>query len=207
MEKHLLTAKRLCIDLCSGKEGFSQAFKDNYEVVTLDIEKKFKPTICADVRCLPFKENLEPDVLLASPPCQHFSVACWTFPRKGIMEAMQLAGACFEAVAYLKPKKWLIENPRGRLRQLTPKKPNMTIFYSDFDKDYPAQKPTDLWGNIPLSLVKHVRRPHPFEGITDPAERHHQWGRKYVQCLGKTPADRAKVPMGVSQAVLEGCDL
>jgi hypothetical protein len=52
--------KPLCVDLCSGEEGFSQAFKEDYEVVTVDVEKKFRPTICADVRHLPLKENLQP---------------------------------------------------------------------------------------------------------------------------------------------------
>ena len=122
------------------------------------------------------------------------------------MNAMKVAGACFEAVAYLKPKKWLIENPRGRLRHLGPKKPNSSIFYSDFDGDYPAQKPTDLWGNIQLPLVKHVRRPHPFKNVKSPEERHHLWGKKYTQMLGATAADRAKVPLGVSRAVKEGAE-
>ena len=49
------STKKLCIDLCSGLGGFSQAFRDDpaWEVITVDINPKFKPTIVADVCNLP----------------------------------------------------------------------------------------------------------------------------------------------------------
>src|SRR4030042_52264 len=84
--------KHICIDPGSGKKGFISAFKNDYELITIDIEKKFKPTIQADVCHLPLKENLQPDVLLASPPCTHFSVASGKFPKKGIQKPMDLWG-------------------------------------------------------------------------------------------------------------------
>ena len=189
---------KLCIDLCSGKEGFSQAFKTDYEVVTVEIDKSFKPTICADVRYLPFKKDLKPDVLLASPPCNHFSLACLQFPRVGIKLALEIVGACFEAVAFLKPKKWLIENPRGRLRHIIGKPPQ-TIRYSDYDPDIKMMKTTDFWSNIMLPMVKHERRIQHTTGLA------HLERLRLFPANKKLSAERAKVPMGVSMAVLEGC--
>jgi len=195
---------KLCIDLCSGREGFCQSFKNdkNWEVVTIDILRKFKPTIVADVCHLPLRENLQPDVLLASPPCEHFSLANWSFPRIGVQKAMQIVGACFEAVAWLKPKKWLIENPRGRLRHLAPSKPRMIIRYSDYDRTYKIQKHTDFWGNIQLPLVPHIRKPSFGKGIKSATKRHHLFA--YV--MPKSKDLRAFIPKGVSEAVRQGVE-
>jgi hypothetical protein len=61
-------------DLFSGLGGFSAAFRDRgHEVVTVDIEERFHPTIRADVRTLRGEPGLF-DVVLASPPCQEFSM-------------------------------------------------------------------------------------------------------------------------------------
>jgi hypothetical protein len=197
-----LPKDKLCVDLCSGEGGTSEAFvKAGWFVVRIDIMRKFKPTIIADVCHLPLKENLEPDVLLASPPCQHFSLACCQFPRKGIQEALHIVGACFEAVTFLKPKKWLIENPRARLRHLIGK-PKQTIRYSDYDMDYPTQKPTDIWGNIFLPMVKGERKVIRIHGLNY-LQRLHLFAYMYP----KKDSKRAKIPIGVSEAVLEGVEL
>jgi hypothetical protein len=111
----------------------------------------------------------------------------------GIKLAMELVGAAFEAVAYLKPKCWLIENPMGRLRWFlgTPKQ---TIRYSDYDLNYKAQKKTDIWGTIPLPMAKAVRdrnyKDIPFDYL-----------------ISSNPADRAKAPIGVSCAIKQGVEM
>lgn len=185
---------KLVIDLCAGKEGFSQAFRNepDYEVVTIDIEKKFKPTIVADVRHLPLKQNLQPDLLLAGPPCERFSIAMPLWPKMGIQMAMQIVGAVFEAVPYLQPKYYLIENPMGRLRWFlgTPKK---SIRYSDYDMNYKAQKRTDMWGTLPLPMAEAMRNYNhkdvPFDYI-----------------ISRNPSERAKAPSGVSKAIKQGLE-
>jgi site-specific DNA-cytosine methylase len=185
---------KLCIDLCSGLGGFSQAFKDDpeWEVVTMDIEPKFKPTIVADVNCLPFKKDLKPDALLMSPPCERFSRALPQFPYPGIGKALSIVGACLEAVIWLKPKRWLLENPKGRLRWFIGKPPQ-TIRYSDHDLKYNQEKLTDFWGNIPFPFASH-HRPI-FVGRTETG-----WGTKLRN--GKPSREnRAQIPLGVSQAV------
>lgn len=217
---------KLVIDLCAGLGGFSQAFKNDseYEVVTVELNKKQRPTICADVRYLPFKKGIEPVLLLASPPCNHFSLACLQFPRVGVKQALEIVGACFEAVAYLKPKRWLIENPRGRLRAIIGKPPQ-TIRYSDYDTGMKMMKTTDFWGNLLLPMVKHERRIRQSKGITDSIERlHHNFPHpaKFAALHSNFPAphmkglpdngrqlqaERAKIPMGVSMAIKEGLEI
>jgi hypothetical protein len=183
--------EKLCIEFCSGKKGGSQAFID-YEVVTIDIEKKFKPTIVADVNYLPLKQRLNPDVLLMWPPCDRFNLMSNQWPKVGIKEALTIVGSCLEAVNYLQPKKWLLENPKGRLRWFIGK-PAQTIYYSDYDFNYKAQKPTDLWGNIMLPMPKAMRRPR--------TKLHGKHTPNFYKAFGSNPANNAEVPLGVSQAI------
>jgi hypothetical protein len=189
----------LCIEFCSGKEGGSQAFKKaGWEVVTLDVDKKFKPSIVADVNHLPLRQKLSPDVLLMWPPCDQFNLMSNQWPKFGVKDALTIVGSCLEAVNWLQPKKWLLENPKGRLRWFIGK-PRTTIYYSDYDFNYKAQKPTDIWGNITLPMPKAVRRPRTkLNGKHTP---------NFYQSFGSSPADNAEVPLGVSQAILAGCEI
>jgi hypothetical protein len=150
--------QKICVDLCSGLGGFSQAFVDdpNWFVVRIDITRKLGVNIIADVKNLPLKENLCPDVLLMSPPCERFSLANYRWPQIGIRNAMEIVGACLEAVAYLKPLYWLLENPKGRLRWFMEIRPIATVNLGDYG--YRTIKPTDLWGNLPLPLVGSHRK-------------------------------------------------
>jgi site-specific DNA-cytosine methylase len=65
------------LDLFSGLGGWSAAFKERgHEVLTLDIEPKFKPDICKDILEVNSIDELgQFDVILASPPCEVFSIA------------------------------------------------------------------------------------------------------------------------------------
>jgi site-specific DNA-cytosine methylase len=201
---------KLIIDLCAGLGGFSRAFKNDseWEVITLEIEKKFKPTILADVRHLPLRPNLQPDCLLASPPCERFSIACRTWPKMGLMKAMEIVGACFEAVAYLKPKKWLVENPMGRLRWFLGKPP-MTVRLVDYGAPY--EKKTDLWGNIILPMLLEKKEAK-FWVLQEGTMHKNQVSKPTVNYFihgtsgsGNGKAKRAEMPFGLSQAILEVC--
>ena len=154
---------RLCIDLCSGLGGFSQAFMDaGWEVITVDIEPKFKPTIRADITKLTASEieaktklgsfkAYEGILVLASPPCTAFSLAAMNgWPRKGIRLGLEIVGAVMELIAEIQPTYWVLENPRAHLRKFLGI-PQTTVFYSDFFHSFP--KPTDLWGNVPFGLA------------------------------------------------------
>ena len=188
---------KLCIDLCCGLGGFSQAFMEDadWEVIRIDISDKLNANIIADICDLPLKENLKPDVLLMSPPCERFSIANSRWPQHGIGEAMTLVGACLEAVIWLKPKYWCLENPKGRLRWFMPWQPASTINLGDYGCK--IMKPSDLWGNIPLGLVPNVGT---VKGID--AQR---------AITGKDPwmrssPSRAEMPYKLSEAIKEAAN-
>lgn len=103
----------MIIDLCCGIGRFESP---NEEVISIDIDPKTKPTICADIRHLPLKPGLRPRFVHASPPCTYISKARrWGFGwnPKGIAESLKLVAACYEAFAYLGAENCSLENPAG----------------------------------------------------------------------------------------------
>ena len=52
-----------------------------WDVTTLDVTPKFKPTILADIRQWDYRRYFEsataPDIIWASPPCRTFTVQAW----------------------------------------------------------------------------------------------------------------------------------
>jgi len=82
-------------------------------VLTLDINPKFQPTICCDLLDWDF-EKFKPghfDVIVASPPCQLFSNANQHKPD-GLHIGDCLILQTLRIIEYLRPKVWLLENPR-----------------------------------------------------------------------------------------------
>ena len=214
--RYILT--KLVIDLCSGYGTLSQAFKDaGWEVITVDCDENFDPTMVLDITSMPaihltklindmskrrdlkaYKEI----VLIASPPCERFSVANHDWPRKGIREAFDLVGACLDLVVELKMypnfRFWALENPRGRLRWFLGK-PRDTIRLADYGMPY--QKLTDIWGNIPFQMLLQSKphtmylRPHKKDG-----------SGKWKDYLRSDKKLRAKMPYALSQALLDGVE-
>ena len=101
----------MMIDLCCGIGRFK-----GDDIISIDIDPKTKPTICADIRHLPLKPGLAPEHCHASPPCTYFSKArrwAWGWHPKGISESLKLVAACYEAFDYLKAKNCSLELPKG----------------------------------------------------------------------------------------------
>jgi hypothetical protein len=150
----IIFKKMKVIDLCSGLGGATQAFKDRgHKVFTVDIDSKFDPDLVADIRWIKAEDfPFKPDFLWASPPCIGFSVASiWKHWKDGIMsgtvkKGITIVDACLRLVYVLKPKYWILENPRGMLRKILGK-PKVTTFFASWGM--PNYKPTDLWGNLP----------------------------------------------------------
>jgi hypothetical protein len=117
----------LNIYLCCGLGG---RFVDD-DTITIDVDPKVRPHIVADVRHLPLRPDLKPKKLLMTPPCTFFTYAR-PYPRPGIGKAFEILGACFEAVNYLKPETWILENPRNHLQRIIGK-PKFGIRWKAFD--------------------------------------------------------------------------
>jgi hypothetical protein len=162
------------LDLFSGLGGWAKAARDlGHEVVTLDFEPKFNCTITADVLGDDVPDLIrdafgggKPDLILASPPCEGFSVLRigrnWTKPdddpphqpkTDDARLALKIVERTRELISLFAPAYFVIENPRAKLRKL-PVVGDLvmhTVTYCQLGERF--MKPTDLWGGFPPSLV------------------------------------------------------
>ncbi len=187
----------MCLDLCAGRGGFSRAFRDSpdWTVMTVDINPRFQPDLVIDLVDAvenPQKYgdfwNLKPDVILASPPCERWSIANSQWPQTGIYQASKVLGAVLEIIAVMKPKGWVVENPKGRMRWFLGK-PRVSVALSQFG--YKTVKPTDFWTNIDIGLLKYVNQHRNPAGL--------RWGYD----VPTLPSKRAEMPYGLSKKFLE----
>lgn len=194
------TRSRICRDLFSGLGGFSQAFKDRgWSVVTVDIDERFNPNLCADIMDVdPKRLPQNPDIILISPPCNCFSVASirwhWTkhdngtiTPNDSAKEAIKLVDKALWLKDQLNPRFWVLENPTGMMRRVLGSPYIKTSFAAWGNKNL---KPTDLWGNLPFMVFP----------IATEWEKAPRGSRKGTQGI-KDPAERAKIPYGLSLAL------
>jgi len=186
----------VCVDLYSGLGGWSQAFVERgWKVLTVDIEPEFKPHICKDI--LDLDSSIlprNPTVILASPPCQKFSVNAislnWkkrTIKDNGVVTAIGLVAKALDIIMKLQPLYWIIENPRGMLRNVLGK-PKVETYFRSWGA--PNLKPTDLWGIMP-----DIKWPKPEPG----------WEKNGTRKIDNA-ALAAKIPYDLSLAICEGIE-
>lgn len=154
MQKPLERLKVL--DLFSGLEGWSAGFRDRgHSITTLDLDPRFGADIQADILSVNGLGKF--DVILASPPCETFSVMTighyWTggvgaYQPKNDKSRLGLAlmNKTFDLMEKAQPRFYVVENPRGVMRKVAPRPPTTTTWYCRWGKTY--AKPTDLWTNI-----------------------------------------------------------
>jgi hypothetical protein len=155
------------LDLFSGLGGWSQAFLDRgHDVLRIDINRRFHDvprTVPASVLDLSGKAWRGTfDIVVASPPCECFSVASighhWTGGRRAYVpktaaaqDALALLARTINLIRQLEPRYWWLENPRGLMRKTTAVAgiPRTTVWYCRYGDT--AAKPTDLWGRWPTA--------------------------------------------------------
>jgi site-specific DNA-cytosine methylase len=93
------------------------------------------------------------DVVLASPPCNKFSVAsAHLYWRGGVpagkdtLDAIALVKHTMDLIRGCDSVFWFMENPRGMLRHVIGLPP-VTLFYAQYGEN--RLKPTDIWGVHP----------------------------------------------------------
>jgi hypothetical protein len=150
------------LDLFAGLKGWSEPFeKRGHEVFTIDNDTKFDVDLHQDIGTLKINQlPWKPDIILASPPCEKFSVMTigrnWNLdntPKTQVaQDAMDLVSTTLELIENLSPKHWIMENPRGKLRKLPIMEglERRTVTYCQYGEKF--MKPTDLWGIFPQSL-------------------------------------------------------
>lgn len=200
--------KLTVVDLFCGLKGWSQPFKERgHQVISVDIDKAFKPTISADINLLTFNDfPAYVDVVLASPPCETFSIANhpsehWekgTYQPKtpADVAALALVEHTVGLIQDIEPYYFVIENPRAMLRKMGIIPYEMrTVTYCQYGEK--RMKPTDLWGGFPPSLKLHPACKNGYLCHT-PAPRGSSTG---TQGMGSS-AEKAKIPY---QLALDFC--
>jgi hypothetical protein len=204
------------LDLWCGTKSATKAFKQaGYEVISVDINQKFNPTICKDILDIKVDDLIDYGPFVfgwASPECKVYSIANH--------KARHWKKTEFQTVALTKEAKdqnervkhtiglleilcptWVLENPMGMLRNQSFMKPwtRHHITYCTYGTDY--MKPTDLWGRFPRTWLP--RLPCKINmSCHESAPR--GTGNKGV--LKGSWEERIKVPYLLSQSLLEACE-
>ena len=199
------------LDLFCGTKSLEKPCLDlGYEYFGIDIDAQFVPNMTADIYKLSIANiPFNPDVIWASPPCTHFSVASigrnWNKDRtpksEGARDAIELLEKTINLIFELNPKFYFIENPRGMMRKMAIMESlpiRHTVTYCQYgDK---RMKPTDIWTNCenwhPRPACKngdscHVRAP-----------RGSRTGTQGLQ----SAIERARVPYELLSEILRSCD-
>lgn len=199
-----------CLDLFAGLGGFSAAFNDSlrWDVTTVEIEERFEPDICADILDLRPEDLPDADVVLASPPCTAFSMAASGTHLDGDGRPVSEWGRTSLALVHhtvglikaLDPDYWIIENPMGGMRRQLGE-PDAHVWWCRYGSD--RAKPTDLWGRLPPSFDARRCSNGNTSCHHEAAPRGSNAG---TQASNLSAAERAKLPYGLSEAILDAVE-
>jgi len=150
------------LDLCAGTGAWSEPWREaGYDVRRIDL-----PT---DVRLLEFLGRVHG--ILAAPPCTVFSYARNRYPPTDdeLRAALSVVDACLRIVMVCKPDWWVLENPVNKLRRyLGP--PRWT--FRQYEYGDAANKPTALWGNFKIPMLRPSEQTKPSTFRTSTANAH-----------------------------------
>lgn len=205
------------LDLFAGVGGWSAAFRERgHHVTTLDLERRFGADHVRDILTVADLAELERagrfDVVLASPPCEGFSVAAmgknWLRSADGTIAgpkheraalAIRIAAHTFRLIdeyAARGPLRAVVENPIGAMR-VTVTAPERFVLRPTWQCQWgeTRAKPTDLWtldyfGQLPMcrsGASDHVSAPR---GSRTPGSTQGE----------RSTAERARIPYALSLA-------
>jgi len=154
------------LELFKGTGSVGKYITENYpeyEVISLDILKKYNPTIVSDILTWDYK-TYDPehfDIIWASPECKIFSALQKThigrkWKTKEDLEIARKEHWCFplkvlEIIEYFKPKVFFIENPYYSAMKDIPEMKLIKSFRFDYCAfGYKYRKPTRIWTNLNL---------------------------------------------------------
>lgn len=206
------------LELFCGTKSISTAFKERgYEVYTVDWEKDFNPTLCADIGTITADQIKElcggvPDVIWASPDCTSYSVAAISYHRKreadgNLAAVSEYAKFCdkvnqhvINLIKELNPKYWFIENPRGGFRKMRFAKdlPRYTVTYCQYGEK--RMKPTDIFTNHPNPAFKPPCKNG--DKCHEPAPRGSRTGTQGI--IGAK--ERSRIPKLLCEHIVDICE-
>lgn len=191
----------------AGTASFSNVARAmGHNIFTSDFDPQFGTDYCVDIvkfntAMVPFN----PDVIWASPPCETFSVASigkhWnhdnTPKTESAKRGIERVERTLDIIAVMRPRYWIIENPRGKLRKMLFMQgfTRHTVTYCQYGDT--RMKPTDLWTNIPDLRLK------PMCKNGDPchvsAPRGSSTGTQGI----KTYKDRSRIPKELCESIVK----
>ena len=232
--------KYIVFDFFSGLHGWTQGFSDEWLIVSVELNPKLPastgpnhihlnmditdPQLVSELKLILARHGrTHPDLILASPPCQGFSIAScsthWTPPPERIPKtekaelAVRLVKRTLGMLATFNPDYWVIENPRGLLRKMPFMEPwnetRQTIWLCQYD-DVRA-KPTDLWSNLTMDgrwIARPMCRNYRFDDEGNIIDRHchHEAARRGAKTGTqgfKGNALRSELPEELSREICE----
>lgn len=208
------------LELFCGTKSVSNAFKARgHEVFTVDWDKSFEPTLCADIETLTAEDIIRlcggvPDVVWLSPDCTSYSIAAISHHREkkidgNLAAKSEYAKKCDSVnmhiidivVNKIKPKYWFIENPRGGFRKMNFVKsfPRYTVTYCQYGDT--RMKPTDIFTNHPDPQFKPPCKNG--DKCHKSAPRGSATGTQGI----KGAKDRARIPKLLCEHIVDICEL
>lgn len=200
------------IELFAGTKSFSQVASLHGAITfTSDYDETFNTDYSVDIMKFDISQvTFKPDVVWASPPCETFSVASlghhWTGGKgayepktQACIDGIERVKKTLEIIKELKPKYWIIENPRGVLRKMpfmnTEGIYRYTVTYCQYGDT--RMKPTDLWSNVPDLVFKPMCKNGMPCHVSAP-----RGSRTGTQGI-KTYKDRSRVPQELCADILK----
>lgn len=207
------------LDLFCGTKSIAKAFESRgHEVFTVDWDKQFDPTMCADIGKLTVQDIIQlcggvPDVIWASPDCTTYSVAAISRHRRkeasgNLQPISDYAKQCDEVnkhlialIQELKPKYWFIENPRSAFRKMDFIKPfpRYTVTYCKYGEK--RMKPTDIFTNHPNPCFI-----PPCKNGDSCHEAAPRGARTGTQSL-KNRIEKARIPAMLCEHIVDICEI
>jgi hypothetical protein len=172
------------LELCSGTGSVGRAFAAlGWDVVSVDIDRKARPTICCSVLDLTLEQCHERgpiDFVWASPPCCHYSCLRARWGPRDLEGSDRIVAACLRIARELNAP-LIMENPHSGLLKTRPvmleaRMPMSVVDYCKYGAPY--RKRTALWSNCGFVPARPLCRHDcaASEGRRHPV--HAQWGNR-----------------------------
>lgn len=208
------------LDLFCGTKSISNAFAARgHEVYTVDWDKRFNPTLCADIGTLTAQDIIKlcggvPDVIWASPDCTTYSMQAIRHHRRRdqnneLRPVSDYAKKCDaynvhlrDLIEELKPRVWFIENPRAAMRKMWFMQglPRYTVTYCKYGEK--RMKPTDIWTNHPdPQFIPPCKNGDPCH---EPAPRGSQTGTQSLSSAQRI--EKARIPKALCEHIVNICE-
>lgn len=192
------------LELFCGTKSFSAVAEAmGMDATTIDIDASFHPTITADIMNL--SELPKTDIIWASPPCEHFSVASigrhWnkdhTPKTENARKSILLLEHTINLIKNSGCKYFFIENPCGKMRKMPIMQQFIrhTVTYCQYGDT--RMKPTDIWTNCLAWLPRKRCSPGGACHVASP-----RGSKTGTQGIGNY-IDRSRVPEQLCKEILE----